>query len=84
MGVVKSFESIVQGEYQYPWWFAEGKTSLIPKPGELNSGNQRPVTYLNTIYKWFALCILKPMNQHLDKYELAEREQRGARAGERR
>lgn len=27
-GVIDSCESIVQGEYQYPWWFAEGKKTL--------------------------------------------------------
>ena len=31
--------------------------------------------------KLFTLCMLRPMNQHLDKYELMEREQRGARVG---
>jgi len=36
-----------------PWWFTGGKTLLIPKPGQFSSENQRPITCLNTIYKWF-------------------------------
>jgi len=33
-----------------PWWFTDGKTSLIPKPGQSSSKNQRLITCLNTIY----------------------------------
>ena len=36
-----------------PWWFTGGKTLLIPKPGQFSSENQRSITCLNTIYKWF-------------------------------
>ena len=36
-----------------PWWFTGGKTLLIPKPGQFSSVNQRSITCLNTIYKWF-------------------------------
>ena len=79
--VVKSFENIVQGEHQYPLWFAEGKTTLIPKPGEFTSANQRPITCLNTMYKWINACMLTPMNQHLDMYALMEGEQKVARVG---
>ena len=79
--VVKSFENIVQGEHTYPLWFAQGKTTLIPKPGEFTSANQRPITCLNTMYKWLTTCMLTPMNQHLDTYVLIEGEQRGARVG---
>ena len=52
--------------------FAEGKTTLLPNPGELTSDNQRPITCLNTMYKWFTSCLLGPMNNGA---------QRGARAG---
>ena len=34
--------------------------------------NQRPVTCLDTLYKWFTSCTLGPMEQHLDKYGLME------------
>ena len=64
--------NIVQHDHEYPLWFAEGKTSLIPKAGKFSSENQRPITCLNNMYKWFTSCMLKPMNQHLDKYALIE------------
>ena len=31
-------------------WFVEGKTSLLQKPGEFSSENDRPITCLNMIY----------------------------------
>ena len=80
-GVSSAFMSIVQHDHEYPLWFAEGKTSLIPKAGEFSSEDQRPITCLNNMYKWFTSCMLKPMNQHLDKYALIEGEQRGAKVG---
>ena len=49
-GVVSSFQAISEYEEDYSPWFSEGKTSLIPKPIELTSENQRSITYLNTIY----------------------------------
>ena len=58
-----------------------GKTSLIPKPGKFSSGNQRPFTCLNTIYKWYTSCLLVPIDKHLNHYDLMEGTQRGARAG---
>ena len=48
-GVTKSFQSIGQSPSEYSMWFAEGKTTLIPKPGEFSSSNQRPITCLNTM-----------------------------------
>ena len=64
----------------YPEWFTEGRTSLLPKPGDFTSENQRPITCLNTLYKWFTSCVLGPMNEHVDKYELMEKSQRGAKS----
>ena len=61
-------------------WFCRGRTTLIPKPGEWSIANQRPITCLNTQYKWFTSVILYHLNQHLDKYQLMQRDQRGAKA----
>ena len=66
-GVARSFEAISRTDDEYPSWFAEGKTSLIPKPGEFISDNQRPITCLNTSYKWFTSCLLSPTDQHLEE-----------------
>ena len=80
-GVIKSFQAIVNGDQEIPLWLTEGKTTLIPKPGEFSSENQRPITCLNSIYKWLTSCLFKPVDQHLDKYGLMQGEQRGAREG---
>ena len=78
-GIAKSFEAIARSDQEVPLWFAEGKSSLIPKPGEFTSENQRPITCLNTIYKWFTSCLLKPVDKHLNRYGLMEGEQREAK-----
>ena len=80
-GVAKAFETIMKGQLEYPQWFSAGKTSLIPKPGAFTSDNQRPITCLNTVYKWFTSCLLEPIDDHLGQYNLMELEQRGARKG---
>ena len=63
---------IARSYREIPMWFAEGKSSHIPKPGEFTSANQRPITCLNTMYKWFSSCLLKPVDQHRDSYGLME------------
>ena len=80
-GVIKAFRSIGTRTDAYPLWFAEGKTTLIPKPGVFASENHRPITCLNTIYYWFTSCLLQPMDQHLRSYGLMEEQQRGAKSG---
>ena len=81
MGVATAFQAISSIDGEYPLWFSEGKTSLIPKPGEFTSDNQRPITCLNTMYKWYTSCLLVPTDKHLDDYDLMEGAQRAARAG---
>ena len=44
-------------DLQFPLWFSEGKTTLIPKPGEFRSDNQRPITSLNNMYRWYTSCL---------------------------
>ena len=75
------FKYISKLQGDFPAWFTEGKTTLIPKPGVVSSDNQRPITCLNTVYKWFTACLLRPMDQHLDVYGPMEAEQRGAKEG---
>ena len=36
-GVVSSFQAISEYKEDFPGWFSEGKTSLIPKAGEFTS-----------------------------------------------
>ena len=80
-GVVESFKEVSKSSEDYPECFSEGKTSLIPKEGEFLSENQRPITCLNNMYKWFTSCLLAPMDQHLELYGLMESQQRGAKSG---
>ena len=80
-GVTCAFKTITSSSCAYPKWFTEGKTRLIPKQGDVASENQRPITCLNTSYKWFTSCVLGPLDQHLKVYDLMEKQQRGAKAG---
>ena len=68
--------------YREVSWVVLGeKTEPTPKYGQFSSENQRPVTCLNNMYKWFTSCLLKPMDQHLDDHELMQGQQRGAKTG---
>ena len=80
-GVAPAFKTITSSSCAYPKWVTEGKTRLIPKQGDLTSGNQRPITCLNTSYKWFSSCVLRPMDKHQNVYDLMEKQRRGAKAG---
>ena len=78
--MVESFKEVSKSDEDYPEWFSEGKTSLIRKEGEFLSKNQRPVTCLNNMYKWFTSCLLAPMNQHLEHYGLMVGKKRGPKS----
>ena len=78
--VIECFKAISTKE-EYPLWFSEGKTTLILKPGEFSSQNQRPITCLNTLHKWYTACLMAPINDHLTEYNLMESQQRGAKSG---
>ncbi|PFX33106.1 Retrovirus-related Pol polyprotein from type-1 retrotransposable element R2 [Stylophora pistillata] len=80
-GVTRAFESISKYNEYFPLWFSEGKTRLTPKPGDFSSENQRPITCLNNINKWFTSCLQTPLDKHLNDYDLMEGEQRGAKSG---
>ena len=77
-GITDAFVAISRRDEEYPQWFVEGKTSLLPKPGEFSSENQRTKTCLNNLYKWFTSCVQGPMDSRLDVHELMENGQRGA------
>ena len=56
-GVAMSFQTIANTNVEYSAWFFEGKTTLLPKPGEFTIDNESPITCLNTLYK---SCLLGP------------------------
>ena len=76
-GMAMSFQTIANSNVEYPAQFSEGKTTLIQRAGEFTSDNQRPLTSLNTLYKWFTSCLLGPINEHLETYGLMDGAQRG-------
>ena len=71
-GVALSFQTIANINIEYPAWLSESKTTLLSKPGEFTSDNQRPITCLNTLYKWFTLCLLGSTNEHLETHGLMD------------
>ena len=77
--MVSAFKAATDTSMTNNEWFTEGKSSLLQKPGDFTSGHQRPIMCLNTSYKWFTSCVLGPMDEHVDKYELMEKSQRGAK-----
>ena len=78
---IRAFVSISESTEDYPPWLSEGKTRLRPKSGEFTSENQRPITCLNNMYKWFTSCLQNPtVDSHLTENELMKNEQRGAKA----
>ena len=79
MEALPGHQGTANTDLEIPLWIAEGKTSLLQKPEEFSSQNQKPISSLNTIYKWFTSCRLKPIDQHLNAYGLMQGEQRRER-----
>ena len=79
--VTKALMAISESTGEYPSWYSEGKTRLTPKPGEFSSENQRPITCLNNIYKWFTSYLQTPMDNHLNEFDLMNNGQRRAKSG---
>ena len=66
--VPESFQAIIQGDWDIPFWFTEGKTTHILQSGGFLSENQRRITCLNVMCKWFTSRLLKSVDKHLDAY----------------
>ena len=62
-------------------WTAFGRVALLPKEGEWSAANQRPITCLNTQYKWLTSVLLIFHKNHLNKHQLMQVDQRGAKEG---
>ena len=77
--MARSIEATAVYVRDFPLWFSRGKTSLLPKPGEFTKDNQRPITCLNTLYKWYTSCLLVDASHHLMRYGLMQGDQRGAK-----
>ena len=53
-----------------------GETDLIPKEGEWTAASQRPITLLNTCYKWLTSVLKEKMESHLKKFDMLQCDQR--------
>ena len=74
------FRQLINDDVPFTYWFCNGRTTLIPKPGELSETNQRPITCTNIVYKWLTSLILKSLTDHLYQSQLMQADQRGAKA----
>ena len=57
------------------------ETDMIPKEGEWSAANQRPITLLNTCYKWLTGILKDKMESHMEKFNMLQCDQRGGRKG---
>ena len=78
--IAKSFENTINEDRDLELdWMVMGKTDLIPKEGEWTAANQRPITLLNTFYKWLTSVLKEKMESHLEKFDMLQCDQRGGR-----
>ena len=76
--IVDLFHNIINVLLTIERWVCAGRVALLPKEGVWSEANQRPITCLNTIYKWITSVLLHFHNEHLNKYRLSQVDQRGA------
>ena len=75
------FQVYFKKQDRVPVMVFRGNNKVNPETRRFKSKNQCPITCLNTLYKCFTLCVLGPVNEHMDHYNLMEDQQRGAKAG---
>jgi len=64
--------------------YTEGRTVLIIKDNKQSPedpGNYRPITCLNTIYKWITSILLARLNEECERRGIIDPNQRGAKKG---
>ena len=69
------FNIIVNYTHKVPRWYCRGRTPLIEKDVEWSYQNQRPITCLNTHYKWLTSILLNKTNTHLKEYNMLQIDQ---------
>ena len=74
-------EELLNDDTSLPAWINRGRTLLIPKEGEWDTANQRPITCLNTTYKLMTSLMVPYVDNHLEQTGLLQKDQRGAREG---
>ncbi|XP_044732779.1 uncharacterized protein LOC123295469 [Chrysoperla carnea] len=80
--LARHFTSYILGFGTFPTWFAEGRTVLIPKKGDLSvPSNYRPITCLNTVYKAFTSILNERILTTIEPVWQMIYEQRGSKRG---
>lgn len=80
--LARIFTSYIKKEQPIPHWFAEGRTVLLPKKGDLSDPkNYRPITCLNTVYKLFTTVLNNRVTKTVDPVWRQIVEQRGCKSG---
>ena len=71
---------MLKTDLKLPAWFVKGRTVLIPKPGCVGKPDQyRPITCLNTGYKFFTVVFTTLLRCPIDKHPIFPAEQRALR-----
>ena len=78
--IAEAYENIINDAREIDIeWLVMGETELIPKEGDWSAANQRPITLLNTCYKWLTSVLKEKMEKHLAKFDMLQCDQRGGR-----
>ncbi|WP_165309806.1 hypothetical protein, partial [Enterobacter cloacae complex sp. 4DZ3-17B2] len=80
--LARIFTSYINGDQPIPHWLVEGRTTLIPKSGDLSDPrNHRPITCLNTLYKLFTNILNERIEKSVKPVWQRIVEQRGCKMG---
>ena len=73
-------EQFIKRQIAVPNWFTGGRTVMLDKDGKESAANKRPITCLNTMYKFCTKIIGTFLINHNMKYDLIQLDQRGGKA----
>lgn len=80
--LTKHINSIIAQPEKCPEFLTEGKTFIKPKsPDTQDPANYRPITCLQTLYKFITAIISEKINKHLTINNILTEEQKGCRKG---
>ena len=80
--IASVFETLINEERDIDLqWLVMEETDMIRKEGEWSAANQRPITLLNTCYKWLTGILKDKMESYLEKFNMLQCDQRGGRKG---
>ena len=75
---LSTFNRMINGKEDAPEWLTHGRTTLLPKSKETQMPSKyRPISCLNTTYKWLTGILADAIYQHLEVGGYLEEEQKG-------